>query len=53
MNATIFVPLLVCIIGALVYALAANGKLARLGEIAYGNGLLVTLLEVAQHMVRF
>lgn len=36
---TILVPLLVFVVGALVYALASNGKVARLGEIAAFVGL--------------
>jgi len=36
----ILVSLIVCIIGALVYALAANPKAAELGRIAYFVGLL-------------
>lgn len=39
----IYVSLLVCIMGALVYALAANPKLVMLGIVAYGAGLLAFL----------
>lgn len=47
------VPLLVCIIGLLVYVLSVNnGKLAELGRIAYACGLLVTLLVFASKVVR-
>lgn len=47
----IYIPFLVCIIGALVYALATNGKVAELGRIAYGCGLLIFLAELAGHVV--
>ncbi len=42
----IVVPLLVALIGALVYALAANGKVSELGRIAYFVGLLWTVYQV-------
>jgi hypothetical protein len=48
---TILVPLLVCVIGILVYALSTNGKVQEMGRIAYGAGLLVTLFEVSGHIV--
>lgn len=47
----IYIPFLVCIIGALVYALATNGKVGELGRIAYGCGLLIFLAELAGHVV--
>lgn len=40
--------LLVCIIGLLVYILAANPKVQELGRIAYGAGLLAFLLQVRE-----
>ena len=39
----IFVSLLVCLIGVLMYALDINPKLQEIGRIAYGVGLLVFL----------
>lgn len=39
----IWISLLVCVLGALVYALAANPKLVMLGLVAYGAGLLAFL----------
>jgi hypothetical protein len=36
--ATIIIPLLVCLVGALVYGLAA-GKVAQLGLVAFAVGL--------------
>jgi len=41
------IPVLVAIVGMLVYALASNGKVAEMGRIAFGCGLLVTLLTLA------
>jgi Na+/phosphate symporter len=41
---TIFLPLLICLIGALVYALSSNAKVAELGRIAFFAGLLAFLL---------
>lgn len=38
--------LVLCIAGALVYALASNGKAAELGRILFGVALLVLLLHV-------
>ncbi len=52
MSVSILLPLLVCIIGMLVYALSANAKVGELGRLAYFAGLLVTLFEVAAHVVR-
>lgn len=37
-------PLVVAVLGALVYALATNAKAAELGRIAFACGLLVALL---------
>ena len=47
----ILIPLLVCIVGAFVYVVATNGKVAEIGRIAYAFGLLVTLLGVGQAVV--
>lgn len=48
---TILVPLLVAVVGALVYGLA-NGKASELGRLAYAAGLLVTLFGVGQHVLK-
>ena len=45
------IPLLVAIIGLLIYALAANPKVGELGRLAYATGLLVTLFAFASHTV--
>ena len=52
MTVEILVPLLAAIIGCLVYALSQNAKVAELGRLTYGAGLLVTLFEVATHVVK-
>jgi hypothetical protein len=40
---TIFFSLLIALIGALVYGLSQNSKVAELGRIAFAFGLLVFL----------
>jgi len=45
-------PFVVCIIGALVYALAANGKASEMGRLAYFAGLLALVLSLAGHVLR-
>ncbi len=41
----IYLSLLVCVGGALVYALAANAKLVEMGRLAFAAGLLAFLLQ--------
>ncbi len=53
MSVSILVPLVVLIVGALAYALSANGKLSELGRIAYFVGLLWLVYLFAGHLVRF
>lgn len=48
---TIYFSLLVAIIGVLIYAFAANPKLAEIGRISYAFGLLAFLLQGVQHLV--
>lgn len=45
---TVWLSLLVAIIGCLVYALSANPKVAELGRISYFAGLMAFLLQSAQ-----
>ncbi len=52
MTVTSIIPLLVCLAGVLVYALASNPKVCEMGRLAYFAGLFVTLLAVAKHVVR-
>ena len=48
----IYLSLLVCIIGALMYALSNNGKVAALGQDMFWCGLLAFLLTFGQgHMI--
>jgi hypothetical protein len=47
-----YVPFLICIIGALVYAISNNGKAQALGKDMFWTGLLVTLLVLAGHTVK-
>lgn len=44
---TIYLAPLVAIAGALMYGLSANPKVARLGEIMFFCGLLVTLMTMS------
>lgn len=46
------IPLLVAIIGLLIYALAANPKVAECGRLMFACGTLVTLWSLAGHTVR-
>lgn len=41
----IYLPLLVAIVGVLMYALSANPKLAEIGRLMFACGLLAFLLE--------
>jgi len=44
---TVALPFIVCVAGALVYALSSNGKVSRMGEIAYFVGLLWLIYSLA------
>lgn len=46
-----YAPFLVALIGAFVYARAANAKAQELGRIAYAAGLFVTLLVLGTRLV--
>jgi hypothetical protein len=48
---TIFLSLLIAIIGALVYALASNPKLVELGRLAYACGLLAFLMKISEPII--
>lgn len=45
------IPFLVCIIGALIYALVTRTEPKEMGRIMFACGLLVTLFFVAQKYV--
>jgi len=52
---TIYLSLLVALIGLVMYALSSNGKVVRIGEILFFTGALAFLLgfpAYAQHVVR-
>ena len=51
--ATIAVPLAFAIVGALIYALATNGKVARMGEITFFVGMLWLVNQLSSHMFHF
>lgn len=46
------VPLLLAIVGALVYALASNAKAAELGRITFAAGMFALALVLATHTVK-
>ncbi len=46
----VYIPLIVALIGLLIFALT-NGKAAEAGKLAYFAGLLVTLLGLAGRVV--
>lgn len=39
----ILLPVVVCVVGLLMFMLSANPKVAEVGKIMFGVGLLVTL----------
>ncbi len=45
-------PLVLAIVGALVYALSTNAKAAELGRLAYACGMLALAFALAAHVVR-
>jgi Na+/phosphate symporter len=47
-----YLPLLIALIGVLMYALSANPKVVEIGRIMFWTGLLVTLFSVASKTVR-
>lgn len=48
----ILIPLLVAVVGVVVYALAGSPKVVELARIAFFAGLLVTLLDLAGAAIR-
>lgn len=48
---TILLPLLVALVGVLMYALSTNAKLQEIGRIAYAMGLLAFMLTAGPHIV--
>ena len=48
----ILIPLLIALVGLLMYALAANPKLVEIGRIMFAFGLLAFLLQLGPEVVR-
>ena len=47
----VYLSLLVCVVGVLMYALCVNPKLQEIGRLAYGCGLLAFLLESVPRLI--
>jgi Na+/phosphate symporter len=47
-----YIPLVMALIGLVVYLVAVNPKAAELGRILFAAGMLVTMLAMAQHVLR-
>jgi len=45
---TVLFPLLVALIGLVLYALSVNPKAAEVGRLAFMTGLLVTLFDLSR-----
>ncbi len=48
---TIFLSLLIALIGAVVYLVVSNPKAAELGRLSFACGLLAFLLKVAEPII--
>lgn len=48
----IYLPLLISIVGLLMYALSANPKVVEIGRIMFWTGLLAFLLGGAGHLLK-
>lgn len=48
----VILQLLVALVGLLMYALAANPKLVRIGEIMFFSGLLSFLIRATPEMLK-
>lgn len=49
---TILIPLLVALIGLLMYAFAANGKLVEIGRILFFCGMFWVVYELIGHRLQ-
>lgn len=47
----IYIPLLICIIGALIFGISQNGKATALAKDMFWCGLLVTLYQMAGKII--
>lgn len=52
MTAIAIFPVLVCILGLVMWFVSSNAKAAECGRIMFAAGLLVTCFELATHMIR-
>ena len=48
----IFIPVLVMLLGLVVYLVTAHPKAQEVGRLAFFAGLLVTLFDLANHALR-
>lgn len=48
---TVLLPILVCVIGALAYALSSNGKVAEMGRLAFVSGLFIAVWQYGPKVV--
>lgn len=48
---TVFLPLLIALIGLLMYALCANPKLQEIGRLSFFAGLLAFLMQSGPQLV--
>ena len=46
------IPVLFAIVGALVYGLSANGKVAELGRLIFACAFLALMLGTADHSIK-
>ena len=51
MQISIFLSLLVAVVGVLMYILVANPKLGEIGRLAFFAGLFVFLLQWGPHLI--
>jgi Na+/phosphate symporter len=49
---TTYIPLLIAIVGALLYALSTNAKVQEMGRLGFFAGLFVTLLQLQGHVIK-
>lgn len=47
-----YIPLIVCLIGLVVYFIATNPKVNHIGDVMFWTGLLVSLFSVAKQVLK-
>jgi Na+/phosphate symporter len=45
-------PFIAILLGALIYALSSNAKLAEMGRLTFGSGMLVLIFVLASKVLR-